>query len=301
MLNISIVIPTKNRYPLIHKLMSQLTKLIRQHKSGADYYLVVVDDGSSDTTRLLHGTCAAQQVMHIKSGGPARARNWGATQQYSDYVVFLDDDCEVPVGYLTNIDNAIGKHPRADIIMGRIKPARKSRGIIAKYLSKTRFLSYNNTPNESFDCFSSASLIVRTAYLKKIGGFNEDFFLAGGEDDFFFLTARRNKAIVAHDASFVVYHDHTTSCRGFLRRFYSYGYGHVLVCINGNLDFSHYKISKKTATCFLFGYPLFLFRYALRFILEYRSINPLYVLLWLTQKTMIKVGNYRALKDARLI
>ena len=301
MLNISIVIPTKNRYPSINKLMCQLTKLTRQHKGGAGYCLVVVDDGSSDTTRLLHGTCAAQQVMHIKSSGPARARNLGATQQHSDYVVFLDDDCEVPVEYLANIDNATGQHPGADIIVGSIEPATKSRGSIAKYLSKTEFLSYKNISNESFDCFSSANLIVRTEYFKKTGGFNEDFLLAGGEDDFFFLTARRNKAIVAHDASLLVYHDHTTSYRGFLRRFYSYGYGHVLVCINGNIDFSHYKISKKPAIFFLFGYPLFLLRCALRFTLEYRSINPLHVLLWLTQKTMIKAGNYRALKDARLI
>ena len=210
-LNISIVIPTKNRYASICRLMSELTKLTKQHIYGADYYLVVVDDGSSDSTRQLYGTCATQQVMHIKSSGPAKARNLGASQQYSDYIVFLDDDCEVPVGYLTNIDNAIGQHPRADIIVGCIKPATKSRGTIAKYLSKTEFLSYKNTPNESFDCFSSANLIVKTEYFKKAGGFNEEFFLAGGEDDFFFLTARRNKARVAHDASLLVYHDHTTS------------------------------------------------------------------------------------------
>lgn len=69
-------------------------------------HIIVVDDGSTDSSLLLMKQLA-QQDVRVKvlsmpvNGGAARARNWGAMQSDADLIAFLDADDEYETGALS--------------------------------------------------------------------------------------------------------------------------------------------------------------------------------------------------------
>jgi glycosyltransferase involved in cell wall biosynthesis len=91
MLEVSVVIPTRNRWPLVstRALPSALAQV------EVDHEVIVVDDGSTDETptQLAELPDARLRVIrHDERAGVARARNVGVAAARADWVAFLDDD-----------------------------------------------------------------------------------------------------------------------------------------------------------------------------------------------------------------
>jgi glycosyltransferase involved in cell wall biosynthesis len=91
MLEVSVVIPTRNRWPLLstRALPSALAQVDVQHE------VIVVDDGSADETRTLLAEIhdgRLRVIRHEDRNGVARARNAGIAAAQAAWVAFLDDD-----------------------------------------------------------------------------------------------------------------------------------------------------------------------------------------------------------------
>ena len=84
--NYSIVIPAKNEQSSIPKLL----KSIKTLHPNAD--LIVVDDGSTDSTAKISRDCGANVVSHPYSMGNGAAIKSGARTAKGDYIVFMDGD-----------------------------------------------------------------------------------------------------------------------------------------------------------------------------------------------------------------
>jgi glycosyltransferase involved in cell wall biosynthesis len=93
--NISVIIPTYNRAPLLESaILSVLAQTYRAHE------IIVVDDGSTDNTVevVIEGQrkAALKQVplrlVRQQQGGAARARNAGMAASTGDWIAFLDSD-----------------------------------------------------------------------------------------------------------------------------------------------------------------------------------------------------------------
>ncbi len=117
----SVIIPTYNRASFITKAVDSILR-----QSFNDYEVVVVDDGSTDTTRQ-----ALQQygkritVVHQANSGVSAARNRGIGNAKGKWIAFLDSDDEWKENYLARqlehirsnpnviafITNAINIHP----------------------------------------------------------------------------------------------------------------------------------------------------------------------------------------------
>lgn len=117
----SVIIPTYNRASFITKAVDSVLR-----QSFNDYEVVVVDDGSTDTTRQ-----ALQQydkritVVHQANSGVSAARNRGIGNANGRWIAFLDSDDEWKENYLARqleqissnpnliafISNAINIHP----------------------------------------------------------------------------------------------------------------------------------------------------------------------------------------------
>ena len=117
----SVIIPTYNRASFITKAVDSVLR-----QSFNDYEVVVVDDGSTDTTRQ-----ALQQygkritVVHQANSGVSAARNRGIGNANGKWIAFLDSDDEWKDNYLARqlehirsnpnviafITNAINIHP----------------------------------------------------------------------------------------------------------------------------------------------------------------------------------------------
>jgi hypothetical protein len=87
---VSIVIPTHNRWHLLRRTLAGALA-----QQGVDYEVIVVDDGSSDGTsdRLaVLDEPRLRTFRHEVGRGVAHARNRGLAEARGDWVAFLDDD-----------------------------------------------------------------------------------------------------------------------------------------------------------------------------------------------------------------
>jgi len=88
MAKISVVIPVFNAGKTI---IDCIESVLRQ--SFEDYDIIVVNDGSSDSTlRLLESFSRNIKIITIENSGPAVARNTGIKASNSEYIAFLDAD-----------------------------------------------------------------------------------------------------------------------------------------------------------------------------------------------------------------
>ncbi len=100
----SVVIPTYNRKPILEKCLNALEHQHFDSKLIVGYEVVVVDDGSTDST-VEWLTNQAYDFPHVRllqqdHQGPAAARNLGVEQAKGDTIIFIDSDLVVTENFL---------------------------------------------------------------------------------------------------------------------------------------------------------------------------------------------------------
>lgn len=104
----SIVVPAHNEEKYISKTLRSLASL--HHKY---YEVIVVENGSTDKTYTLAKKFSSPKikVYRLKKKGVSAARNYGArkTSKKSQWLVFLDADTILQKGFLTELDQFLGK------------------------------------------------------------------------------------------------------------------------------------------------------------------------------------------------
>lgn len=83
---ISIVIPAKNEYAGLKKILPEI------HKLYPDYNVIIVDDGSNDETEKVCNDYGVTLLRHPYSKGNGAAIKTGARSSKSDLTVFMDAD-----------------------------------------------------------------------------------------------------------------------------------------------------------------------------------------------------------------
>ena len=84
----AIVIPSYNSAPWLRET---LESALHQTRGAAE--VLVVDDGSTDETAAVLAPFEKRvRCLHVENGGVARARNLGAAQTQSEWLLFLDSD-----------------------------------------------------------------------------------------------------------------------------------------------------------------------------------------------------------------
>ena len=94
-MNVSIVIPTYNRLPILEKCLVALENQ-KLNANVSNYEVVVVDDGSTDGTSSWIKNNKAN-LPHVvlfqqKHGGPALGRNLGVIKSKYEIIIFIDSD-----------------------------------------------------------------------------------------------------------------------------------------------------------------------------------------------------------------
>lgn len=91
--NLSIIIPTYNKYPRLKLTLASLTEV-----SGIeDTEVIIVNDGSTDETTLFldkynKDTHMDLKVLNVTNGGRSFARNIGVKNSNNERIIFCDDD-----------------------------------------------------------------------------------------------------------------------------------------------------------------------------------------------------------------
>jgi mycofactocin system glycosyltransferase len=205
-LDVTVLIPVRDRVAELRRCLAA---------AGTGYPVLVVDDGSADrdAVRAAVRAAGARLIRRPASGGPAAARNTGLAALASEFVAFLDSDCEPPPGWIDGLCGYFAD-PLVAAVAPRVVaapgtgPTLDQGGQPARVAPLTR-VSYVPT----------AALLARRQALG--GGFDEALRYGEDVDLIWRLTAAGWR--VRYEPAVEVHHTAARSLAGILHRRFRYG------------------------------------------------------------------------------
>ena len=179
-MNVSIVIPTYNRKPILEKCLVALENQ-KLNANISNYEVIVVDDGSTDgTTSWINNN--KSNFPHVvlfqqEHGGPALGRNLGVIKSKYEIIIFIDSDLIV-------LDNFITCHVNKLLVSWR-----KNNKKCFTYGSVVNTSNFFNPQSEkhkiidtSFAYFATGNVPISKELILNVGLFDTSFSLYGWED-----------------------------------------------------------------------------------------------------------------------
>jgi glycosyltransferase involved in cell wall biosynthesis len=191
---VSVIIPTYNR----GSLLAAVESVLAQH--GSHFELIVVDDGSTDGScgqleRIDECKRGITRMLRTKHRGVAAARNAGIAIAAAPLVAFLDsDDLWAPDKLARQIE-FMRLNPRCMISQTGELWIRNGKRVNPgmRHLKRAGDIFVDSLRT----CLISPSAsIVRTAYLREIGGFDEDLIAAEDYDLWLRILAKHEAGLI---------------------------------------------------------------------------------------------------------
>jgi GT2 family glycosyltransferase len=176
----SVVIPTRNRADY---LAVALVSLARQ-KLDAPFEVLVIDDGSTDRTPEVVRDAGVRCIRADPPRGLNAARNTGVRMATAPLIAFLDDDVEVPAGWLAALVEGAERHPDADAFGGPIRARLEGRAPGSCGREDPPITALDLGPEDAeADMVWGANLAIRRATFERLGPFDEAVGGHGDEED----------------------------------------------------------------------------------------------------------------------
>lgn len=217
---ISVIIPAKDA---AQTLPACLEGALHQDglRFGADYEVIVVDDGSTDSTADI---AARMGVRVVRQGheGPASARNHGAREARGELLAFTDADCIPTPGWLGAL---MGAFTDARVVGAKGAYRTVEKGWTPRFVQCEYAYKYQRLARqETIDFIDTYSAAYRREVFLQHGGFNTVFPVPSVEDqEFSFRLARQGYRLVFCPAA-VVFHRHDLHVGEYARRKFGIGY-----------------------------------------------------------------------------
>ena len=221
----SVVIPTHNRLAQLRRVVAAVQ--LQALPLGAEFEIVVVDDGSSDgTSDWLAGQSVGPgfKWFHQPNSGPARARNRGVEEATGEIVFFLGDDTEPEPGWLTahlEEHRLFGDQGPLAVLGYTSFPAEIDSPFlrfINEYGAQFGYLLIEDPTDVPFNFFYTSNISLPRNQLVKLGGFREDFPAAAWEDIEFSYRAFQDGLRIRYQPGARTIHRHCVRPRTFCRR-----------------------------------------------------------------------------------
>lgn len=222
---VSVIIPTYNA----ERTIAICLKALMTQTVPLDLYdVIVVDDGSVDSTCGQVEKFKGVQLFQQQNSGPAQARNLGIEKAQGDIVLFTDDDCE----------------PTEDWIERMVSPFNEDEiaGVKGTYLTKQRELvpgfvqlefeeKYARMAQEKYiDFIDTYSAGYRKSILLSNNGFDTTFPVASTEDqELSFRLAQQGFKMVFQPNAKVYHLHHPKNLREYWQKKFNIGYWKVVV------------------------------------------------------------------------
>lgn len=178
---VSVIVPTYNRAAL---LPATIDSVFAQTFTGHE--IIVVDDGSTDTTReSLESLIRAGRIRYVyqPNRGESAARNQGIRLAAGDYLLFLDSDDLLLPDALEKQVTCLDAHPEVGLVHGGYVKFDNA-GNDLGYRNTTRFSGwiYPRILLEWEILMAVPTVMVRAALLRETGGFDESMRQAADLD-----------------------------------------------------------------------------------------------------------------------
>jgi glycosyltransferase involved in cell wall biosynthesis len=211
---ISIVIPTYNRCKTLRKALSRYFEQTALQNIAE---IIVVDDGSTDSTRnmvteISHRSSIPIKYFHQMNKGPAAARNVGISEVTSNLILFTDDDI-VPRPTLV-AEHLEWQHMFPEVstaVLGKVTwaPEVKPTPFMRWYGGEMLFLYAQVAAQTELDYryFYSCNVSLKVDFLRSNGVFDEDFKVASYEDIELGYRLQRAQMRLLYNSRALAYHE----------------------------------------------------------------------------------------------
>ena len=193
---VSVIIPAYNAAGYIKEAVESVLA-----QTYRDQEIIVIDDGSTDSTAACVSTAFGDSVVVIRqsNGGPSSARNCGIEAAKGKYIAFLDADDTWFPDKISEQVNLMERYPDVGMVFGNavtlkdgIKAEKshfEQEGLDEAYFGDPIY--YKEVFKKLFhkNIIMTQTVMVRASVLEKTGGFNADFRF--GEDFLLWLDIAR--------------------------------------------------------------------------------------------------------------
>ena len=177
---ISVIMPVFNGKKFIEEALQSI-----ENQGRTDFEVIVVDDGSTDSTVKIVKTWPRPiQYIYQSNQGPAYARNVGIEAAKGDFIAFLDADDTWPLGKITTQIALLNQYSAIELVWG------KTNYFFENEILSTQYEGYTMGVEPIFNAFLGAALFRKTTF-DKVGLF--DITLRFGEDVDWYNRAREMK------------------------------------------------------------------------------------------------------------
>ena len=218
---VSVIIPVFNQVEFTVRCLASILKYL----PAATFEIMVIDDGSTDSTEQLIGTIPNVRYLKNKTNlGFLRSCNKAAADARGAYIMFLNNDTQVLSGWLDSLYNVFETVQDAGMVGSKlVYPSGhlQEAGSVLKKDGTVELIGLNDHPEKphynflrEVDHCSAASLLVEGNLFKRVGGFNDAYAPAYFEDADLSLQVRRNGKKVIYQPESVVVHALSVTTNG---------------------------------------------------------------------------------------
>ena len=189
---ITVIVPARNEEKSIEKC---LISLINQDFPKDYVEILVIDNGSTDTTPIIASKFESIHVISAPNLNVGAVRNLGASKANGEILVFIDADCTAPFDWLKKINNGL-LEPKTVLGGGILLPKNP------KPIEKFWLLEGPDGPSLPKELIGASIALSKTDFVN-IGGFDEN--ITSGEDSELSIRFKKNgyKVTILRDFSVV--------------------------------------------------------------------------------------------------
>ncbi|QOP43213.1 glycosyltransferase family 2 protein [Sulfurimonas sediminis] len=189
-MNISVIIPTYNRYKLLKRAIQSILLQTYLPKE-----IIVIDDGSTDATCNIQKDFPNIIYLYQKNRGVSAARNRGIEIAQSDWIAFLDSDDEF---YPQKLQKQVDFHKEnPDILMSYTQEQWVRNGVVVKIPKKYRKIGKDAfIENLSYCNIAPSSVMLHKSLLETVGLFDEHLEVCEDYDLWLRITCKHKIGLI---------------------------------------------------------------------------------------------------------
>ena len=212
---VSVVVCTYNGARTIRQCLEALARL-----QYSNYEVIVVDDGSTDSTAEIAGTFNVRLIL-TDNRGLSSARNSGLRAATGEIVAYIDDDAYPDPHWLNYLVHTFSSTDHAGVGGPNLLPP--DDGLVARCVAHSPGgPTHVLLTDELAEHIPGCNMAFRANRLREVGGFDRQFRIAGDDVDLCWRLQQSGYTLGFHPAA-VVWHRRRDSVRAYLRQQLNYG------------------------------------------------------------------------------
>ncbi len=220
---VSVVVPSYNGDRTLKTCLESVQKL-----NYPDYEIILVDDGSTDTTRQIAlANPRVRYFQHQQNLGLSVARNTGIAAATGEIIAFTDSDCRADEDWLYYLVNDLLNNDFVAIGGPNLLPTDDSL-IAAAVMASPGGPAHVMLTDRQAEHVPGCNMAIYKWVLAEIGGFDPIFRRAGDDVDICWRLQQAEHKIGFSPAAFV-WHYRRSTIRDYLKQQHGYGEAEALL------------------------------------------------------------------------